>query len=112
MTQAENFHDALAERWANDQSRHAWPRRSFFDGAVEVYLQEYEMHWGREVSGFDPDDTKELGRWLAKCVAEARGEQPEGPTVCPTCGNESVRPALLTGGRVRLCPDSWHGEQR
>jgi hypothetical protein len=80
MTQAENFHDALAERWANDQSRHAWPRRSFFDGAVEVYLQEYEMHWGREVSGFDPDDTKELGRWLAKCVAEARGEQPEGPT--------------------------------
>jgi hypothetical protein len=50
---------------------------------------------------------------LSCVVHHASGcwEQPEGPT-CPTCGNESVRPALLTGGRVRLCPDSWHGEQR
>lgn len=49
---------------------------------------------------------------LIEFAAEARGEQPAPPTTCPTCGNESVRPALLTGGRVRLCPDSWHGEQR
>lgn len=64
-----------------------------------------------------PNERDPLGEgdWDVQVIvdtAEARGEQPAPPTTCPTCGNESVRPALLTGGRVRLCPDSWHGEQR
>lgn len=54
-------------------------------------------------------------------VAEARGEQPAPPTVCPKCGSPdprvccsgTIRPHLHGDvGDNRCCPDSWHGEQR
>ena len=53
---------------------------------------------------------------------EARGEQPEGPTTCPTCGSDTpmvchiglVRPHHhgIIGDGSCCCPDSWHGGQR
>lgn len=84
----------VALRWTSE-----WPTSVVFHDRGVESLEAVHGHNGR---------TRIV--WLD--APEARGEQPAPPTTCPTCGNESVRPALLTGGRVRLCPDSWHGEQR
>lgn len=46
---------------------------------------------------------------LIEFAAEARGEQPEGPT-CPTC--ESSDPDVFGWDETDDCPDSWHGGQR
>ena len=59
---------------------------------------------------------------LIEFAAEARGERPEGPTTCPTCGSDTpmvchiglVRPHHhgIIGDGSCCCPDSWHGGQR
>ena len=57
-------------------------------------------------------------RRIADAAAEARGEQPEGTTTCPTCGSDARRWALgstrwgSTLMEPHHCPDSWHGGQR
>lgn len=69
-----------------------------------------------------PNERDPLGEgdWDVQVIvdtAEARGEQPEGPT-CPTCGSDARRWALgstrwgSTLMEPHHCPDSWHGEQR
>ncbi len=73
MTPAEEFDKACDDRWAKDPDRHT---RHFFAAACEVYMQEHNLHWGRDLSGFDPDDMKMLGRWLNKCVAARDSDTP------------------------------------
>ena len=52
-------------------------------------------------------------RDIAALDAEPRGEQPEGPTTCPTCGSRSPMYAVRTPDNPwGDCTDSWHGEQR
>lgn len=65
----EHFNDSIIKRWSKDPDRNS-EGRYFFDAAIEVYLQEYELHYGRCISGFDPNDTKQLARWLNKCVKD------------------------------------------
>lgn len=67
------FDKACDDRWAKDPDRHT---RHFFAAACEVYMQEHNLHWGRDLSGFDPDDMKMLGRWLNKCVAARDSDTP------------------------------------
>jgi hypothetical protein len=88
MTPAEQFDKACDERWANDPNRHL-TGRPFYAAACEVYMQEHNLHWGRDLSGFSPDDMKMLGRWLAKC--EKGRNAPDG-TVLRSEGGQGTPP--------------------
>ncbi len=105
MTPAEEFDKACDERWAKDPDRHT---RHFFAAACEVYMQEHYLHWGRDLSGFDPDDMKMLGRWIAKCVAARDRET--APTTCPECGSDDpAEPYVVPyGDDETYCYHPWH----
>lgn len=109
MTPAEEFDKACDERWANHPDRHT---RHFFAAACEVYMQEHNLHWGRDLSGFDPDDMKMLGRWLNKCVTARDSDTPDE---CPTCRSDNPGgvgvewlAAQVEAGADFRCPNSWH----
>ena len=52
-------------------------------------------------------------RRIADAAVLGSGEQPEGPTTCPTCGSRSPMYAVRTPDNPwGDCTDSWHGEQR